>query len=214
MALRSSEFLKRYELLVRYQLHDVIRAPGNSQHQIKNGYKFTVNYRSNFYDWYKAYFEVQFQLQKLADVTHYNAEITTVINGSHSLIKHLIIKSSGKIVYDTDNLHNVTFIKNLLVYSDHFSRSVAKNCLCYLDTDNTTTKTNSGYEARRLLTRQNDAGDAPNNNVNVIIQLSIFEERMLVPMQLQFNIELNVDDEFIHKARGAEELSKAERFKI
>ena len=41
-----------------------------------------------------------------------------LINGVHSLIKHLMIKSAGKIVYDTDNLHNVTLVKNLLEYSD------------------------------------------------------------------------------------------------
>ena len=55
------------------------------------------------------------------------ADRVTVINNSHSLIKHLMIKSAGKIVYDTDNLHNVTFVKNLLEYSDDYSRSVAKN---------------------------------------------------------------------------------------
>ena len=42
-----------------------------------------------------------------------------------------MIKSAGKIVYDTDNLHNVTFVKNLLEYSDDFSRSVAKNSLVF-----------------------------------------------------------------------------------
>ena len=35
---------------------------------------------------------------------------------SHSLIKHMVIKSAGKIIYDTDNLHLVTFAKNLLKY--------------------------------------------------------------------------------------------------
>ncbi|CAH3018510.1 unnamed protein product [Porites evermanni] len=45
--------------LVRSQLEDVTRSPGNNQHQIKNGYKFTIDDIS-FYDWY--YFEVQFQL--------------------------------------------------------------------------------------------------------------------------------------------------------
>lgn len=42
MAFRSSDYLQRNEL-VRYQLDGVIRAPGNNQHQIKNGYKFTIN---------------------------------------------------------------------------------------------------------------------------------------------------------------------------
>ena len=121
MAFRSSEYLQRNEL-VQYRLDDVIRPPGNGQHQEKNGYKFTVNDRSSFHDWYNAYFEVQFQLQTLAAGNGYTAASrTTVINGSHSLIKHLMIQSAGKIVYDTDNLHNVTFIKNLLEYSDDFS---------------------------------------------------------------------------------------------
>ena len=201
MAFRTSEFLQRNEL-VRYQLDDVIRMPDNGQHQTKNGYKFTINDRSSFYDWYNAYFEVQFQLQKLADGTGYSGgDRITVINGSHSLIKHLMIKSAGKIVYDTNNLHNVTFVKNLLEYSDDFSRSVAKNSLWYLDTDGTTADTNLGFEARKVLTQ---AG-----NVNVIIPLnrwSFFEElndKMLVSMQLQLNIELNDDDELVHKVNAA-----------
>ena len=211
MAFRSPEYLQRNEL-VRYQLDDTIRLPANTQHQVKNGYKFTINDRSSFYDWYNAYFEVQFQLQKLANGNGYaDADRITVINGSHSLIKHLMIKSAGKIVYDTDNLHNVTFVKNLLEYSDDFSRSVGKNSFWHLDVDRTTAAGNSGFEDRRMLTKA--ARDAALNvggkNVNVIIPLnrwSFFEElddKMLVPMQLQFNIELNNDDELVHKAHAA-----------
>ena len=62
MSFRSSENLQRYEM-VRYQLDNVINTnPANNQHQPKNGYKFTINDRSSFYDWYNAYFEVQFKL--------------------------------------------------------------------------------------------------------------------------------------------------------
>ena len=166
MPFRSSEFLQRYEY-VRYQLGEVIRLPGNNQHQQKTGYKFTINDRSSFYDWYNAYIEVQFQLQKLADgVGFAAADRTTVVNGSHSLIKHIVIKSSGKIIYDTDNLRNVVFTKNLLEYSDDYTRSVAKNSLWYLDTDRTTTVadgTNAGYVARQLLTRRiGEGGGAAN----------------------------------------------------
>ena len=103
------------------------------------------------------------------------------------------------------------FVKNLLEYSDDFSRSVAKNSLWYLDTDATTANTNIGYEARRLLTKA-ARDDALNvgRDVNVLIPLnrwSFFEElndKMLVPMQLQFNIELNSDDEMVHKAQAAD----------
>ena len=84
-----------------------------------------------------------------------------------------MIKSAGKIVYDTDNLHNVTFVKNLLEYSDDYSRSVGKNSLWYLDTDNATAKTNNGFESRRVLTEtfQND-GNGGAKNINVIIPLN------------------------------------------
>lgn len=155
MAFRPSEYLQRNELL-QHELDDVIRAPGNNQPQIKNGYKFTINDRSSFYDWYNSYFEVQFQLQKIADGAGYAfVDRVTVINGAHSLIKHLMIKSADKIVYDTDDLHNVTFVKNLLEYSDDYSRYVAKkNSFCYLKTNNTTTNTNTGFEARSLQTQQ------------------------------------------------------------
>ena len=126
MSFRTSEYLQRYEL-VRFQLDDVIRARANGQHQVQNGYKFTINDRSSFYDWYNAYFEIQFQVQKFADGTSYGGDRISVINGAHLLISHMMITSPGKIVYDTDNLHKITFVKNLLEYSDDYSRSVAKN---------------------------------------------------------------------------------------
>ena len=152
MAFRSNEYLQRNEL-VRFQLDDVIRAPANNQHQVKNGYKFTINDCSSFYDWYNAYFEIQFQVQKTANGGAYaNGDRVTIINSAFSFIDHLMIKSAGKIVYDTDNLHKVTFVKNLLEYSDDFSRSVAKNNLWYLDTNAGTADTNTGFLARRLLT--------------------------------------------------------------
>ena len=205
MSFRTSEFLQRNEL-VRFQLDDVIRTPPNGQHQTKNGYKFTINDRSSFYDWYYAYFEAQFQVQKLADGTAYGGDRITVINGAHSLISHMMIKSAGKIVYDTDNLHKVTFMKNLLEYSDDYSRSVAKNSLWYWDTSYqiANANQNTGFEARRLLT-------TGNNNVNIIIPLnrySFFEEledKMLVPMQLQLNLHLQNDNELLQKTAAVDD---------
>jgi len=123
--------------------------------------------------------------------------LSTVINGSHSFIKHLMIESSGKIIYDTNNLHLVTFVKNLLEYSDDYSRSVAKNSYWYLDTGTTAVDDeNVGFKARRALTSNR-------KQVNVKIPLnrySFFEElegRILPPMQLKFTIALNPDAELI-----------------
>jgi len=72
------------------------------------------------------------------------------------------------------------------------------------------TNQNAGFEAGRLLTRQNAGGTAP-QDVNVIIPLNrysffeVLEDKMLIPMQLQFNITLQNDDELIQKADAADD---------
>ena len=116
MSFRTSENLQRYEY-VRFHLDNVIEQPANNQSQKKTGYRFTINDRSSMFDYYNAYFEVTKELQKKADGTGYAADRITMINGSHSLIRHMVIKSSGKIVYESDNLHRIT-IESFTVISN------------------------------------------------------------------------------------------------
>ena len=211
MSFRTSDKLQRYEK-VRFSPSNLIEQPGNNSSQKKTSYKFTITDRSNFYDFFKGYFEVTFELQKKADGSGYAAaDRITTINGSHSLIKRMTIKSAGKVVYVSDNLHRITNVKNLLEYSDNFSRSVAKKSFWYLDTENSTANTNSGFEARRILTQahQNNGGGGA-KSINELIPLnrySFFEEledKMLPPMQLEFEIDLNEDNELIHMANGTD----------
>ena len=209
MTFRSPENIQRNEL-VRFQLQDNLRTQvNNDQEQQKRGYKFLVNDRSSFYDWYNAFFEVQFQLDLKADGGEIADTNVTMINGSHSLIKHMVVRSSEKIIYDTDNLHKVTFVKNLLEYSDDYSRSVAKNSFWYLDTNDTTQNTNLGYLARKTLTQGRNAGPAgPGKEVNVTIPLNRYsffetlEGKLLPPLQLKIEIELTPDAELLYGAAG------------
>jgi len=124
----------------------------------------------------------------------------------------MVIKSSGKIVYESDNLHRITNVKNLLEYSEDFSRSVGKNSFWYLDTDGTTANTNTGFEARRILTQANqNNGGGGAKSINEMIPLNRFtffkelEDNMLPPMQLTIEITLNDDAELIHMANGTDE---------
>ena len=211
MSFRTSENLQRYEY-VRFHLDNVIEQPANNQSQKKTGYRFTINDRSTFFDFFNGYFEVTKELQKKADGAGYAAaDRITMINGSHSLIKHIVIKSSGKIVYESDNLHRITNVKNLLEYSDDYSRSVAKNSFWYIDTDGTTADTNTGFEARRILTQAvNNNGGGGAKSINEMIPLnrySFFQElerKMLPPMQLTIELTLNEDSEMIHMANGTD----------
>ena len=91
MAFRSPENVQRNEL-IRYQLQDNIRTSANGQEQLKKTYKFVIHDRSNFFDWYNAFFEVQFKLDLKANGGAIANTRTTLINGSHSLIKHMVVK--------------------------------------------------------------------------------------------------------------------------
>ena len=211
MSFRTSDNLQRYEY-VHFHLDNVIEQPANNQSQKKTGYRFTINDRSTMFDFFNGYFEVTKELQKRADGAGYaQADRITMINGSSSLIKHMVIKSSGKIVYESDNLHRITNVKNLLEYSDDFSRSVGKNSFWYLDTDRTTADTNTGFEARRILTQANQnnggGGAKSNNEMIPLNRYSFFQElekKMLPPMQLAFELTLNEDSEMIHMANGTD----------
>ena len=212
MSFRTSDKLKKYEM-VRFSLDSLIEPPENNTYQKKSGYIFNIKERSTFFDYFNGFFQITKELQKKADGSGYAAaDRISIINGSHSIIKHMKISSSNKVVYDTDNIHKTVNVKNLLEYSDDFSRSVAKNSFWYLDTENSTANTNLGFEARRVLTqaRQND-GNGGAKKINDIIPLnrySFFEEledKMLPPMQLTLELELNDDNELIHKANAADD---------
>ena len=113
---------------IQFNLQDAIVLPGNGEFQEKNRYKFNVNDRNNFYDWYKAYFLVDFKFEAKANGANVDADTESApINGSFSLIKNLRISSTGKELYNANNIHKTIFIKNMLDFSDDYSRSVAKN---------------------------------------------------------------------------------------
>ena len=197
---RSQPYLENTKY-VQFNLDTSITFPGNTEHQTKSGYKFTVNNRDNFFDWYNAYFRVDFKSEAVAKGANIDGDTESApINGSFSLIRDLKLKSAGKNLYEANNIHKGIFIKNLLDFSDDFSRSVAKNQFWYLDSDATTVTdanaTNLGMRARALLSHGGEI-------VQTIIPLnrySFFEslsERLLPPMQLEFEIVLQNNEEII-----------------
>ena len=186
---------------VQINLNTPLTFPGNNQFQTKTGNEFTVRDRDNFYDWYNAYFRVDFKFETKANGGNIVADTESApINGSFSLIKSLKVFSSGKKLYEASDIHKGVFIKNLLDFSDDFSRSVAKNQFWYLDSDATTdtdgNASNTGMRARALLSH----GGLMVQTIIPLNRYSFFEglsDKLLPPMQLTFKIELQDDQEMI-----------------
>ena len=198
---------------VRIDLDTALTFPGNNQPQKKSGYKFNLKDRDSFYDWYNAYFRVDFDLEATANGADIDENTRSApINGSFSLIKKKIVRSSGKKLYEADNIHKVVFIKNLLDFSDDFSRSVAKYHFWYLDNAIATAK-NLGMRARAILSDQG-------KTVHTIIPLnrySFFEslsDRLLPPLHFKFEITLQDDEEMIWQNDGTARRIVVRKFEL
>ena len=128
------------------------------------------------------------------------------INGSFSLIKNMRVSSAGTNFTESNNIHKVIFIKNLLDYSNDYSGTVAKDQFWYLDNVDETTvtdanATNLGMRARALLSHGGKIVETkiPLNRYSFFENLS---EALLPPMKIEFEITLQDDEELIYQNDG------------
>ena len=219
---RNPDLLEKTNM-ARYDLSTPLTFPGNNQKQDKTGWKIFCNSRNQWFDWYNAYFRVNYTLEATADGAG-NALATTssTLNGSASLINKLVVKSAGKTLYNIDNAHKAVFVKNLLDFSDDYARSTAKSQFWYLDTaDSVVFVNNSGIRERRVLTKAaNDDGTGGAKVVETIIPLNRYaffenlEDKMLPPMQLEFEITFQSDAELIWQNDGTDRRVVVRNFEL
>ena len=113
-------------------------------------------------------------------------------------------------MYNADDAHKAVFIKNLLDFSDDYGRSTAKSQFWYLDTAD---------QQREILTQTTGQNTVP-KTVETIIPLdrySFFEElenKILPPMQLEFEITLQDDTELIWQNDGTDRRVVVRNFEL
>ena len=108
---------------VQFNLGTPLTFRGNFQTQSEIGMKFSVKDRDNFYEWYNAYFLVNFKFEASANVGNVAADTqSALINSSFSLINSLTVKSAGKM--STRPLTTTKFpsSKTCFDFSDDYSR--------------------------------------------------------------------------------------------
>ena len=81
---RSPEYCDRYVYLP-IQLDTPITTPGAGVAQRKNGYQVTIN-RSSYFDWFNAYFEVDFKVVQEANADYLTAVRIAMFNDAASWI--------------------------------------------------------------------------------------------------------------------------------
>ena len=205
---RNSKLIERYEDVV-FELETSLNTDlANDAHQTKTNHRFVVNNsgESTPFDWYHARFNVDFNLEKLADGADVAADDHNgIVNSTYSLIKKLIVKMNGIDVYECSEANQATNIKNLLEYSQGYSKSQGTNEFFYIDTKRNAeeraahTNYNSGFAARKLLL---------NAGAKVIAEISLnrygfFESlhgELLPNSKIELKIELETDANLVWQA--------------
>jgi len=103
--------------------------PANGASQIKTNHRFVVENSGETtpFDWYHARFNVDINLEKLADGADVAADDHNgIVNSAYSIIKKLNVKMNGVDVYDCSEANQATNIKNLLEYSQGYSFILTK----------------------------------------------------------------------------------------
>lgn len=212
MAFRSIKYVEKTDYL-RFNLSTPIILPANGQYQEKTGYIFNMTDRSSWFDWFNGYILVKYNLQKKADGSNIvvndlkTTVITSTINDSTSIINHIMITSGGKKVYDGNDLHKISFVKGLLEFSDDYSRTLATNFNWYLDdreiSGDMSTHPTVGVLKRAELVAQSKYVFAliPLNRFSIFQELN---DKMIPPQQIELNITLNPDTEFIYRSKADE----------
>ena len=96
---RSPSYLEGKNF-VKFDLNTPLTILGNGQTQRKDAHTFAVADRDNLYDWYNAYFGVEYTFEATANGAAVATDTQSApINGSFSLIKQLTVKSTGKVIY-------------------------------------------------------------------------------------------------------------------
>ncbi len=211
MSFRATKNIKNIDY-IRFNLTTPITKPLNTLYQEKVGYRFNISDRNSVFDYYNGYILIKYHLDLLANGANIGANVlatpvlTSTINDATSLINHIMITSSGKKLYDSNDLHRISFVKSLVEFSQDYARSIGTESIYYLD------------DRANLVGDLTDAPDvgakkraqifAESKIVYALIKLnrfSFFQElsdKLLPPMNLEFDITFNDDREVIYRIAG------------
>ena len=129
----------------------------------------------------------------------------------------MTVKSSGKPVFEADSIHKVIFIKNLPDYSDDYARSVAISQFWYLDGDATNVKAAAATNPRICMGGVLLHGGTTVETIIPLNCYSFFEElsdRLLPPVQLEFKIVPQDDDEMTFQNNSTGRRNVVQKFEL
>ena len=205
---RNSKLIERYEDVV-FELETTLNVNvANGARQKKDNHRFVADNTGETtpFDWYHARLNLNITLEKTADGANVAADDHNgIVNSAFALINKLNVKMNGVDVYDCSDANQATNIKNLIEYSQGYSKSQGTNELFYLDTNrhaeerSAQANYNSGFAARKLLL---NAGATVNAEIP-LNRYSFFESlhsELLPNSKIEIKIDLESDNNVVWQA--------------
>ena len=215
---RNSKLIERYEDVV-FELETALNVNvANDARQKKDNHRFVVDNsgESTPFDWYHARLNLDITLEKTADGANVAADDHNgIVNSAFALIKKLNVKMNGVDVYDCSGANQATNIKNLIEYSQGYSKSQGTNELFHLDTNrhaeerSAQANYNSGFAARKLLL---NAGATV--NAEIPLNRYSFFESLHSELLPNSRIEIKIDLESDNNVAGKENKQRLQTLSI
>ena len=120
---RGSKYIKKVEYIPYTPKRSFNENPGNNRPQEKSNIRFYVDSTNEVSpnDWYNAYFEVHFKINKLADGTNFAiADRSSLAGASYSLINKIDINFNGANVTSLTEINHCVNALNMLQFSDSY----------------------------------------------------------------------------------------------
>ena len=133
---RNSENTKKIEYTFYTPHEELNQNPGNNNPQKKSNIRFFIDTTNeiNPNDWYKAYFEIYFKINKLADGTNFtNAANSkgTLAGSAYSLINKIDVNFNGSNVISLTDINHCVNALNMLQFSDSYVNKAGSQSFIY-----------------------------------------------------------------------------------
>ena len=133
---RNSENTKKIEYTFYTPHEELNKNPGNNNPQKKSNIRFFIDTTNeiNPIDWYNAYFEVYFKINKLADGTNFNNAANTqgtLAGDAYSLINKIDVNFNGANVISLTDINHCVNALNILRFSDSYVNRAGSQSFIY-----------------------------------------------------------------------------------
>ena len=197
---RNSEYTEKVQY-ISYKPEDVLnKNPGNGNSQEKSNIRFYVNSTDEVYpnDWYNAFFEVHFKINKLKDGTAFTNAANkkgSLAGDAYSLINKIDINFNGGNVISLTNINHCVNAFNMLQFSKSYLEGLGTESFIFpkIESINRPLEGDTEFLKKASLTSDGKIVES-NISLNRYPFFDSFKEKLCPPGKMEIVINIEKDD--------------------